>query len=271
MTMNDMLSAGKRRVASVVPESRRVKGLGGAKGRRLLQVRKLVAPFLQRPVTLISRDGLRLRVTADPVDEQIAHHLLGAGRRDYFPTGYEALPQGACILDIGAHHGLYAAAALHHYAQSRIVCVEPSADALGPLRDNLAINDFSARARIVRAGLASEAGEGELRHTDEGTWGASLYEESAATTRTETVPLATLSEILQDDRPQIIKCNAEGAEYSLLDQLTNSDLRPLFMLVMVHPEFGDMERLLQQASAMGYEATRVGTADHPAFQMWRRG
>lgn len=269
--MPDLLSAGKRGVAAVVPANRRVKGLGGAKGRRLLQLRKLVAPVMQRPVTLTSRDGLRLRITADPVDEQIAHHLLGASRGDYFPTGTNVVPRGACILDIGAHHGLYAAAALHTYPESRVVCVEPSAAAIVPLQANLAINDFSARARIVRVGLASSSGEGVLRHTDEGTWGASLFEEPSVTTSTETVPLATLAEILGDDRPHVIKCNAEGAEYSLLDQLTASDLRPVFMLVMVHPEFGDMPRLLNQAEDLGYATTRVGTADHPAFQMWQRG
>jgi FkbM family methyltransferase len=206
-------------------------------------------------------------VTADPVDEQIAHHLLGAGRSDYFPDDVPEFANGACILDIGAHHGLYAVAALHRSPRSRIVCVEPSAAAVEPLRANLAMNGFEHRARLVRAGLAPAAGEGVLRHTGEGSWGASLYEEPSATTSTETVPLTTLAEILGDDRPDIVKCNAEGAEYSLFEQLTASDLRPAFMLVMVHPEFGDMERLLGQAASMGYRVTRVGTPDHPAFQM----
>jgi FkbM family methyltransferase len=266
--MTDLVRSGKRAVARVVPADRRVKGLGGAKGRRLLQLRKLVAPLAQWPVTLTATDGLRLRVTADPVDEKIAHHLLGAGRADYFPPWPVEQPVGACILDIGAHHGLYAATALHIYRDSRIVCVEPSADAIGPLRANLDANGFARRARIVRAGLAAHTGEGALRHTTEGSWGASLFEEDAETTSTETVPLATLAEILGADRPDIVKCNAEGAEYCLLDQLADSDLRPAFMLVMVHPEFGDMDRLLRQAGELGYRVTRVGTDDHPAFQMW---
>jgi FkbM family methyltransferase len=259
------------RVGRVVPPSRRVKGLGGAKGRRRLQLRKLIAPVLQRTVTLTSHDGLRLRVTPDPVDEQIAHHLLGSGRSEYFPEWPTPPPGSPCILDVGAHHGLYAAAALHEHPRGRIICVEPSAEAIVSLRANLAVNDFSSRARIVRAGLAAERGEGTLRHTAEGTWGASLYEEDAVTTSTEAVPLATLEEILGDDRPDIVKCNAEGAEYTLIDQLAASTLRPAFMLVMVHPEFGDMERLLGQAAGMGYRTIRVGTADHPAFQMWRDG
>jgi FkbM family methyltransferase len=195
--------------------------------------------------------------------------VLGPHRSDYFPPWPDAIPRPTCILDLGAHHGLYAAAALHEFPAARIISVEPSAAALSRLRTNLALNGGEQRARVVPAGLAPERGTGVLRHTEEGTWGASLYEDAAHAVDSETVTLMTLSEILGDDRPQIIKCNAEGAEYSLFDQLEASDLRPQFMLVMVHPDFGDLAHLLSQADTMGYRVTRRGTADHPAFQMWK--
>jgi len=260
---------GARRITRLVPPDRRVKGLGGARGRRLLQARKLVAPILQVPITLRTATGLKLRITGDPVDEQIAQHVLGPHRDEYFPAHGGRIPAAPCILDIGGHHGLYAAAALHEYPGSRIICVEPSANALPDLRANLKLNGFESRARVVNAALAAHSGKALLRHTAEGSWGASLYEDDAVTDSSEDVTLVPLAEVLRGDRPDILKCNAEGAEYSLFDQLAESDLRPAFMVVMVHPEFGDLDRLERQAESMGYELSRHGPDHHPAFHMWK--
>jgi FkbM family methyltransferase len=257
-----------QKLMNAVPETRKVKGLGGAKGRRVLQARKLVAPMLPVPVRLTTNTGLKLRITTDPVDEQIAQHLLGSRRGDYFPDWPGAMPESPCILDIGAHHGLYAAAALHVYPDSRIVCVEPSGAACAALRTNLALNDFAARARIVQAALAPTAGTADLLHTADGTWGYSLYEDADAATGAERVALVTLSEILGRDRPVIVKSNAEGAEYSLVEQLEATDVRPLLMIVMVHPDFGDMDDLLDRAKRMGYRVSSIGSDERPAFHMW---
>jgi FkbM family methyltransferase len=257
-----------RRLMGLVPDDRRVKGLGGARGRRVLQARKLVAPFFRRPVMLTTATGLRLRVTADPVDEQIAHHLLGSSRSDYFPQSEQPVPNAPCILDIGAHHGLYAAAALHEYPGSRIVCVEPSRDAVPALRANLDANGFASRARIVTAALAPASGTANLQHTSDGSWGFSLYEEAADAVGSEPVQLRTLAEILDADRPEIVKCNAEGAEYAFIEQLATTDLRPVLIVLMVHPAFGDMDAMLATTTAMGYSVTRTGIEERPAFQLW---
>ena len=264
-----MSNAVQRNAYRLVPPSRRIKGLGGAKGRGRLQLRKLVAPLWQRPVTLVSPDGVRLRVTADPVDEQIAQHVLGPHRTDYFPKPPPEMPPDACILDVGAHHGFYAAVALHEYPKAHLVCVEPSAGAIEQLKTNLDLNGSRGRARIVEAALAPAAGRGELRHTAEGSWGSSLYEEPSAAITSESVRLATLAEVLGADRPSVVKCNAEGAEFALIEGLAATDIRPVFMVVMVHPEFGDVGELLSTAERMAYRTVSVGTDHRPAFQMWR--
>lgn len=259
----------RRRLVHAVPESRRIKGLGGARGRGWLQARKLVAPLFQRPVTLTTSDGLRLRVGADPVDEKIAQQLLGPRRGDYFPEPRVQIPPSPCILDVGAHHGLYAVSALHHFPGSRVICVEPSLEALSSIRANLALNGFGHRARIVHAALAPTSGTGLLQHTTDGTWGYSLYEDESSATGAENVPLATLSEVLDGARPDIVKSNAEGAEFALIEQLSASSIRPAFMVVMVHPQFGDMEHLINLATSMGYDVEHVGLEHRPALHFWR--
>jgi FkbM family methyltransferase len=261
----------RRKIVRALPSDRRIKGLGGAKGRGWLQARRLVAPLLQRPVTLSTRDGLKLRVSGDPVDEQIAQHVLGPHRTEYFPTWPQGAPHAPCILDVGSHHGLYAAAALHEYPGARIICVEPSAEALPSLRANLELNGFAGRARIVQSALAPASGEALLQHAADGSWGYSLYEDAGTSTGSEVVVLTTLDAILDGARPDIVKCNAEGAEYSLLEQLERTDVRPQLMIVMIHPQFGDMPQLLARAEAMGYRVDSVGREHRPAYQMWRVG
>jgi FkbM family methyltransferase len=258
----------RRRIVRALPADRRINGLGGAKGRGWLQARRLVAPLLQRPVTLSTRDGLKLRVSTDPVDEQIAQHVLGPQRTQYFPAWPHGAPHAPCILDVGAHHGLYAAAALHEYPGSRIVCVEPSAEARPMLHANLDLNGFGGRARIVSSALAPAAGEAVLQHAADGSWGYSLYEDAESSTGSEVVELKPLEEILAGASPEIVKCNAEGAEYSLIEQLARTDVRPLLMIVMVHPQFGDMAQLIARAESMGYRIESVGWDARPAFQMW---
>jgi FkbM family methyltransferase len=259
----------RRALVRALPASRRIKGMGGAKGRGWLQARRLVAPFFQRPVTLVTADGLRLRLTGDPVDEQIAQSIVGPRRVEYFPRWRGSAPVDPCIVDIGAHHGLYAVAALREYPGSRIICVEPSAGALPALQANLEINGYLSRARVVNVALALEPGVGLLQHAPDGTWGYSLYEDASVSLGAENVTLATLETILAGEQPQIVKCNAEGAEFSLIEQLEGTGIRPAFMVVMVHPQFGDMEQLVERAKAMGYDVAPIGTEHRPAFHMWR--
>jgi hypothetical protein len=111
-----------------------------------------------------------------------------------------------------------------------------------------------------------------LLHTDEGSWGNSRFqEEGVQVLGREQVTLLTLAEILQGERPDVIKCNAEGAEFALIAQLCDSDIRPSLMIVMVHPEFGDLDDTQRQIEELGYRVVRSGTEHHPALQAWRVG
>jgi FkbM family methyltransferase len=276
---NDTPTQRVRRVLrGVIPASRRVKPLGGARGRRLVQLRKLTQPLVSRPIIITSRDGLRLELTTDPVDELVANDLLGRNRTLWFPdppdhfTGDGALEHRTrTVLDLGAHHGFYAVTALARYSRATLIAVEPSAEAVVRVRRNLGLNGFEHRARIVQGALAPEAGTGTLFHTDEGSWGNSLFQEQDVTVLDqETVSLVTLDAVLDGARPDVIKCNAEGAEFGLIDQLKASDLRPALMILMVHPEFGDLEQARTDVEALGYVVTRAGIEKRPVLQAWRK-
>lgn len=258
--------AGLRRL---VPPERRVKPLAGSRGRRLLQARKLLHPLVRRTVVITTPTGVRLPITADPVDEQIANDLVGRRRWVYFPPWPGSPPRAPLVLDIGAHHGLYAVCALGEYPGARVICVEPSRAAAALARDALARNGFTDRARVVVAALADAPGRGTL-HVAERSWGSSLFADpDEPVVGREEVELCTLEQVLAGERPDIVKCNAEGAEFALVRQLADGDLRPLLMVVMVHPAFGDAEALVGKVCALGYRAVPVGTPARPAYHFWR--
>ena len=112
----------------------------------------------------------------------------------------------------------------------------------------------------MSAALAPDAGTADLRHAKDGSWGYSLYEDAADAVGSERVKLATLPEILGADRPDIVKCNAEGAEFTLVRQLEDGADRPALMIVMVHPAFGDLDDLLRR----GEHGVRDLVDRHPA-------
>ncbi len=267
----------RRRLRTLIPASRRVKPLAGARGRRWVQLRKLVSPLINRPVILTSKDGVRMELTVDPVDELVANDLLGRNRTLWFPPVPDDLADRIApvddprvVLDLGSHHGFYAVTALAMYPRATLIAVEPSEEGVARVRRNLELNGVSHRVRLVEAGLASEAGTGTLLHTDEGSWGNSLFEEEGVQVLgREQVTLLTLAEILRGERPDVIKCNAEGAEFALIAQLCASDIRPELMIVMVHPEFGDLDDSQRQIEALGYRVVRSGSTHHPALQAWR--
>lgn len=255
-----------RRIWNYVPPSRKTHLRYS--GYHKLAFRKMLYPLFQHTVTLMSDEGVRFLVTSDPVDERVLLHIHSK-REEYFPPKiFGRLPPDPVVLDIGAHHGFYAVQALALYTNSRIICVEPAREGVELLRKHLEMNNCSHKARVVQAALAENTGEGTLLHCVRGSWGNSLYEDDAHVTGGETVPLLTLQQIIHHDKPEIVKCNAEGAEFTFVSQLIASDVRPLLVTIYVHDRFGDMNKLLRDMQEAGYLADAFGTAERPAYHFW---
>lgn len=238
-----------------------------------MQLRKLVSPLVKRSIVITSRDGLKLELTTDPVDELVANDLLGRNQTLWFPTppdGIADVDDVRVVLDLGAHHGFYAVTALARYPRATLIAVEPSEVGVQRIRRNLELNRLGHRARIVQAALAAAAGTGTLLHTDEGSWGNSLFHEDGVTVLgREQVTLLPLDAILDRARPDVVKCNAEGAEFELVSQLARTDIRPSLMILMVHPEFGDVDAVRARVEGLGYHVVLSGTEHRPVLHAWR--
>jgi FkbM family methyltransferase len=225
-------------------------------------VRRLLLPVRPIHLTLTSRSGVRCALADDPVDDSVFRHLHGYGSGLYFPP----LPDGdaeGVVLDVGAHHGIYAMEALRRYPRCRLIAVEPDPDACLHIAANARLNDLASRIEIVGAGLAPADGHGWLLSDEHGSWASRTTNRDmtiAPGERKKPIELKTLESILAGRSPTIVKCNAEGAEFALVPQVIALDRKPQLMVLMVHPEAGAPEDLATLLAGAGYD---VRDADTP--------
>jgi FkbM family methyltransferase len=192
----------------------------------------------------------RFYLSADPIDDAIAQDIVSNPDK-LFPRQELLRAHPGVVLDVGGHHGLYAAEALHHFPERKLIVVEPHPGWCGLISRNLAANGGNGRARVVNACLAEDR-NGRTLHFDPGSsWGANVHARGDGLVAVAVKSLL-LTDILEGEAVAMIYCNAEGAEYSLVPQLIKTNLRPPVMVMCIHPEYGDAEALRQQVREMGY-------------------
>jgi FkbM family methyltransferase len=221
-------------------------------------VRQLLMPARRLPLTIRSRTGVASELGDDPVDDSIFRHIHGFGQSLYFPP--LSLDPTGIVLDVGAHHGIYAMEALRRYPRCDVVAVEPDPDACLAIERNARLNQVSSRLEIVCAGLADRAGRGWLERDPGGSWGSRTRVGRPSGPHVA-IELLTLEAILRGRTPAIVKCNAEGAEFTLVPQLIALGLRPSLIVLMTHPEAGPAEDLVTMLTRAGYG---VHDADTPS-------
>src|SRR5205085_4719203 len=102
---------------------------------------------------------------------------------------------GMQLLDVGAHWGFFALAALHFGRNgTRVLCIEPSPSAVRVLRTNIRLSGNSDSVEIVTAAAGAESGYVKMLTT--GAGGADFMV-TPAEDRPDTVAIrqTTLSEV----------------------------------------------------------------------------
>jgi FkbM family methyltransferase len=141
---------------------------------------------------------------------------------------------GMRLLDIGAHYGFFALAALRAGGPTaRVMCVEPSSRAVKVLRANLEANGATREVQIVQTALGDT--DGTLRMLTTGPFGADyMVVPTQARTDTVSVKVRSLRSLLEDTgfQPTHIKVDIEGYEFELLQAGEDvlSALKPLLYL-----------------------------------------
>ena len=169
-------------------------------------------------------------------------------------------PQGIRLLDVGAHYGFFAVAALHYGGpEARAVCVEASPGAFKILNSTVELN--RCQDRVVKLNVAMGAEDGMLPMLTTGPIAGDYFivptEERSDTIL---VPQRTLSSVLLETGlvPTHMKFDIEGFEYEVIESGLDvlSKLHPVLFLELhgtaLRARGRDPEKVIQMLRRAGY-------------------
>lgn len=258
-----------RRIAAVVYRvlagTRRIKRVRGIDGYRLLQVRSLLPRAWRRKPGRLRWGATVFLIGDDALDPHLAASVAVVDHDVYFPElGFDHADV-RLVVDVGAHRGFYAVAAAFEYPGAHILAIEPSLDAAAWTRRQIDANQLGSRISVLPVAVGADVSRQTLQHDGGGSWGNTLFQPEQVT-KTEDVVVVPLSALLPGP-VDVLKCNAEGAEFGVVEELNSSGVRPRVMFVAVHPEFGDVTQLAATISSMGY--SYVDRSRDPSHPFWK--
>jgi FkbM family methyltransferase len=218
-------------------------------------LRHALQRWIRLPCWIRSVHGMRFYLGDDLIADRVLMHVCDMAVSLYFPRAAQP-PPGSLLLDIGAHQGFYAVEALRRYPDTRMIAVEPDPQSCRMLARNLAANGMQERVRILEVGIGDTAGEAFLEYSPQGSWGnrtlplaSGEVTSQHAGTRVRMLPLAN---VLDGQTPYLVKCSAEGAEFSLFPQMFALGVRPEWAVFLAHPHAGAADDLLARFVTEGY-------------------
>jgi FkbM family methyltransferase len=202
------------------------------------------------PMYVTSQTGTRFYLSQDYIDDVIVQELITYSDLFFPAVEEDRIGQGA-ILNIGGHHGLYASEALTRYPKRKFIIVEPHPGWCKLIKKNVIANGGGSRTEILPACLAPDLEKRILYFDKDRSWGATV-EDPVQGSQEVKVESMHLDLILSGQYPALIYSNAEGAEYTLAQQLYELDIRPEIVIMMVHPEYGNVQLLRNNMKCMDY-------------------
>jgi FkbM family methyltransferase len=180
--------------------------------------------------------------------------------------GYAAIERHAraveTVVDLGANTGLVARWILHRHPAARIVCVEPEPGNLELLERNL-----GGRGAIVPACVGASERTASLA-TSTGEWGFRMSGEPGE------VAVTTMARVLADHglaRVDVLKCDIEGAECTLLENYAGLFARVDAAVFEFHPQWCSVSRCRELLTASGLtRGTPLRTADDCGTELFLR-
>jgi len=169
----------------------------------------LFHPLRAMPITLRSRDGLRIGCRLDEASPFVEIFV----RSEYEIPGFD-WSAVRTVVDVGANVGMATMWIARRAPLARFVAVEPAPATAARLRANLVRNGLDERVDVVVAGVAAEAGRGSM--VFESGFSSHAF---VSHTADGDIELTTLDAVLDRTGEPVIdllKIDCEGGEYEIL-------------------------------------------------------
>jgi FkbM family methyltransferase len=179
------------------------------------------------------------------------------------------LKPGMCVLDVGAHHGLYTILASKQVGSGgKVIAFEPSPRERSLLARNLRIN-FSSNVHVEAYALGSGRSKADLFLVEGGEDGCNSLRPPAvaATTQTVSVDTISLDEYLVNasvSRVDFVKLDVEGGEREVLrgaENLLRAPSRPVFFVevqdIRTRPWGYPAREIVRLLDSAGYDWFRI--------------
>lgn len=188
-------------------------------------------------------------------------------------------PQGIRLLDVGAHYGFFAVAALHYGGpDAQVVCIEASPGAFKILRSTVELNRCLDRTEMLNVAMGAEDGMLPMLTTGPiaGDYFIVPTEERSDTIL---VPQRTLSSVLKETGfvPTHMKLDIEGFEFEVIESGLEvlRKLHPVLFLELhgtaLKARGRDPEKVIQMLRDAGYTHFSLGDTDLTPVMMADQG
>jgi FkbM family methyltransferase len=225
---------------------------------------------------VLVRAANRFKYYVDATDIGITPHLItdGVWEESVERVLTAKVGRGMHVFEVGANVGYFTVLLAHLVGESGSVTAFEAEDRLAQFaRDNIEINGFHRRARVVEVAVTDRIGEATFYTRDRHRGGGSLIDgleqvpwNPSDTKRAVTVPTTTLDAYIAANgvQPDVVKIDAEGAESLILrgaEALLASG-RALSMNVEFSPDFvraagDDPAAFLTRLTDHGFAIARI--------------
>jgi len=139
------------------------------------------------------------------------------------------------FLDIGANIGSYTVLALGASSDNYAISIEPSAETVSLMQNNISINHMEQRCEIHNVGAGAAAGSANFINNQD-TVNRVLTNAECIKSQEDsviTIPIMTVDEIIQSRDVQVMKIDVEGLEYDVLVGAKNTLASPSLHAIIV--------------------------------------
>jgi len=172
------------------------------------------------------------------------------------------VPEGGLVIDVGAYEGEFSALARADFG-ARVIAIEPIPEFASALRQRFEGDDL---VTVVPGALGRSTGLISLQVAADGS---SAWVEGTSSVE---VPLVDAAEIVSDHQVDLLKMNAEGAEFDVLDRLVETgQVRQVQTILVQFHKFVPHARTLRRGLRRQLRLTHRCMVNVPwVWELWRR-